>query len=303
MSDSRASIAPTYELHITQTGGETKVHALTSAQLIIGSDPAADICLVGETKLLPQHILIAPRGDQCWISTASEAPLWNEEGQPVEGSFVPWGARLTLGACSFHLQEIEISRESESASNPPALPADTPNESTTTTSPVIVMLLVSVLALAGIALLDGPETSAAALPPAPPELFDAEPACTSKNALHRATLAEEEAFAKSERAVFEKQDGVSAVKLFAEAEACYRVAKRTARSNEVRAQSRSLRASLEEEYKLRRMRLSRALNANDNTQAKAELRQLIELLEHRSDSDYVLALRRLDLHLSKEELP
>jgi hypothetical protein len=291
-----------YELQIIQSSGEQRSYPLSKSEVTVGSDPRADICLVGEAKLLPQHILIAARADQCWISTASGAPLWDQEGQAVEGAYVPWGTQLSLGNCQFTFQRSENKEEVQVSGNPKEAAADKPDEATRP-SPLILMLLVSALAFAGIQLLHGPESSAGVMPPDAPELFESKQECTSKNALHRAALAEEEAFARSERSVFEKQDGISAVQLFEEAEACYRQAKQKSDADALRTHGNQLRQALEEEYKLLRMRLSRALNEGDRELATLQLRRLLDLLRHRAGTDYVLALRRLELHLSKEQLP
>jgi hypothetical protein len=292
-----------YQVRITEASGEVHLHALNKSEVIIGSDLRSDICVGGESKLLPNHILLAPGPDQCWVSTSKGAPLWDSEGQAVEGGFVPWGSRLSLGGCVFELHGAEIAIKDHDARNPQHQGADKPSESSKTANPIFIMLLLSALAYLGLGLLSPPETMAGKLPPDAPELFELAHACTSSNALHRARAAEDEAFAKSERAVFAKQDGVTAGQLFDEAEACYRQANDAAGAEFVAARGLALRTELQEEYKLLRMRLGRALRESTPGIARRQLRQLLALLKHRNQHSFVLSLKRLDLRLSRKELP
>lgn len=291
-----------YQLQITQSNGISDLHTLTEREFTIGSDASSDICLVGESKLLPKHILIAPRTDSCWISTARGAPLWDQEGQAIEGAFVPWGSRLSLGSCVFELQAVENKAKDESLRNFSSTPADKPGEPTKAPSPIIIMLLLCTLAYTALGFMGEPETMASKLPADAPELFEGEHSCTGENLAHRARIAEDAAVAKSERTVFEKQDGVSAVELFAQAEACYSAARLTEDANYVAARGSELREELSEEYKLLRLRLARALSEGDDDLASSQLRQLLALLQHRGDTSYVLSLRRLQLRLSKQGL-
>ena len=125
-----------YQVRITDASGDVLLHALSKEEIIIGSDPGCDICVSGETKLLPKHILLAPSPQQCWISTSKGAPLWDSEGQAVEGGFVPWGTRLTLGGCVFELQNTEITKQAQSARNPELQATDKPSESSKAASPI-----------------------------------------------------------------------------------------------------------------------------------------------------------------------
>jgi hypothetical protein len=143
---------------------------------------------------------------------------------------------------------------------------------------------------------------ASGLPGDIPVLFALEYKCTSSNSALRGRAAEQEALAKSERSVFEKQDGVSAVGLFAEAEACFRASGQTRDAEFVAARGQKLRSEFEIEYKLMRMRLARALSEGDKALASSQVNSLMALLHHRSESSYVLNLRRLQVQLSKKDL-
>ncbi len=294
----------THAIRITKSTGEQQVHPLTAVQTTIGSDPKSDICLHGETGVLPQHVLLAPRDGQCWISTAAGSPLWDEQGQAVEGAFVPWGARLTLGNCVFELQSEKSTKRSKKARNREGGSPDKGGESTEAKSqgihPGFLMLLIASLAYAAFGFAGAANSHGGVLPPAPSLFGEDVVACESKSPAHRAAVLEEQAIAKSERSVFDLQDGVAAVGLYAQSHACYQKAGRNDAAEYVLVAGKSLRTSLEEEYALLRLRLARQVSANDTERALAQVRRLSQLLRHQSEGSYWLALRRLSSRLTAE---
>lgn len=291
-----------YQVQITQSSGEKVVHTLGEGEITIGSDGSSDLCLRGEAKLLPRHILVAARGERCWVSTTKGAPLWDQEGVAVDGNYVEWGARLSLGSCIFELQASDSQGSGKSLSNPRGSATDKPDEHGKAPDPIVIMLLLCTLAYVALGHLDKPETMASGLPAQHPALFDEGQKCGSNNPVHRAPLAEEEAIAKSERAVFAKEDGVEAVRLFAEARACYQAAGQDGEAKFVDSRRRGLQEALEEEYTLLRLRLRRTLAEGDQFSAGRQARKLLTLLHHRKDSSFVLSLRRLEIQLSNKEL-
>ena len=161
-----------------------------------------------------------------------------------------------------------------------------------------LLLLLCTLAFFSLQLVGDDSSSAASLPDKAPGLFETSYACTSQDPRYGAQEAEASALAKSERSVFDKQDGVSAVSLFAEAAACYRSAGERSKARAADNQAATLRASLNQEYQLLRLRLSHAIESGDTSRAQSQLRGLLALLRHRPEHGYVLALRRLTLRLS-----
>ena len=285
------SASMNYRVRITKSCGDTQEYALASEEVSIGSDPGADICLLGETSLLPQHILLSPREQECWVASAEDAPLWDQNGKPVQASFMPWGTQLRLGLCRFELLAMP-SRE-------PALARG--GQGDAKSNPVTLMLLLCALAFFSLQLVGDDSSSAANLPDKAPGLFENSYACPSKNPRYGAQEAEASALAKSERSVFDKQDGVSAVKLFAEAAACYRSAGERSKAQAADNHAAALRASLNQEYQLLRLRLSHATSSGDTSRAQSQVRGLLALLRHRPNDSYVLALRRLRLRLSLDQ--
>lgn len=295
----------TYKIRITKSNGEQTTHPLDQLQTTVGADARANICIVGEALLLPQHILLAPRAADCWVSSAPGSPVWDKDGSAIEGAYLPWGSRLTVGRCTFELlNEEEVANRPASRNRETRTP-DTARESdgpaTERIHPGLLMLLVITLVYAALQGLTGADAPAAhGLTAAPPLFDDVLVVCRGENPGHRAVTLEEQAAAKSERSVFDLQDGIEAVALYSEAHACYRQSGLDSESEDVLASASALRSGLEEQYNLLRLRLSRDLAAAEHKSALSHVHRLSELLSHKANSNYGLALRRLSARLSKE---
>ena len=295
----------TYAIRITRSSGEQTLHPLTAAQTTVGSDQRSDVCITGEASILPQHILLAPKGEQCWVSTTPGSPVWDKDGAAVEGAYLAWGSRLTVGRCALELIEEKSAAKVEPSRNPKEAAADKAGESSAPPServhPGIFMLLIVTLAFSAFQLVsNGGQASGSGLSEAPQLFADAEVTCRGENPGHRAITLEEQALAKSERSVFDLQDGIEAVALYREAQACFSKGGQTAEAAHVAEAGTALRASLAEQYDLLRLRLSRDLSSSNRASAKVQVRRLSELLRHKADSNYALSLRRLSARLAKQ---
>lgn len=294
------------QLVIRDSLGQITIHKLKDGDNFIGNDASSDIRLLSEPALGPRHILLVPRYEDCWVSGNSAAPLRSEDGAIVDGRFVPWGSRLQLGSTHFELQFGDLAAHSKRRSisgNRGRGAADTGRESGRAPGrvhPILLMLALCAAAFIGFTFLSGNESPAEVLPAETTELFLESPACKSGNPLHRAQAAETTALAKSERSVFDSQDGVVAVSLFEEAAACYRLAGQDALANASAKRATALRESLLGDYKRVRLRLERAIEAGDNQVARQQVAHLQDLLRHQKDSETSHSLRRLALRLSRK---
>lgn len=286
--------------------GQTTIHSLRDGENFIGNDDASDIRVLSEPALGPRHILLVPRAQDCWVAGNSAAPMRGENGSIVDGRFVPWGSRLQLGSTHFELQSggVDPHRESRSiSSNRGPGRADTGSESERAPGrvhPILLMLALCTFAFLGFTYLSGNEAPAEVLPAEQAEIFLPSPPCDNSNPLHRAQSAEMTAMAKSERSVFDSQDGVAAVSLYEEAAACYRLAGQDILADECAQRARVMRESLLGDYKRVRLRLERALEAGDNQVARQQVTRLQDLLRHQKDSATLHSLRRLALRLSRK---
>lgn len=275
-------------------GGEPQVVPIEGERLAIGSAPTADLCLA-EPWLAPEHILVAPRGEQCWVSVAQGGTVVaRAEGKHFSSGFLPWGAELEVGPL-----RLRVDRPTRARNR--AAPAT--EERSNKPSPVIVMALLATMAWVGMQALKrrGSEpTSASASTPA---LFDPAGPCTAANPAHRAELAATTAEAKRERYLYSPQDGVEAVALFREAAACFEKIGDPRAAAGLRRDGDELAERIELDLRARRLRLERALDRGDDQGALVEVRALAELIAHRPDSDLAAALRQLEhrLYLQGEQ--
>ncbi len=289
-----------YGISITNTLGKVTEHKLEPGQTTIGSDKNSTISLPPGDGLLAQHILLVPSPEGCWVSTVPGAPLKSEKGESVDGQYVEWNSQLSLGRLCFSLKSKKTGKKIAQARNQKGKAPDTGEESSNTVSPVIIMALLLALAYLGNGFLGASQPDVESISTAPPLLFAESVKCASGNSGHRAEQAEEAAFAKRQRSVFDLQDGIAAVELFSESENCYRAAGRPTEAQAVQSEGSELRASLEAEYKLLRVRLQRALHSGNRSVASTQVNRLQELLRHRASHSYVLALRRLEIGLSRK---
>jgi hypothetical protein len=139
-----------------------------------------------------------------------------------------------------------------------------------------------------------------ALPPIPeaPVLVGAKDAkCPEVSAEQRPVLATEKlriALAKRERSPFAPQDGIEAIGLFEVAGACFRAAALPQQANEADDAANLLRAKLDEDYRLRRVRLEHAYRTHQTSAVKRELAVIIPMTAHRRGpyTEWLAALDR-----------
>jgi hypothetical protein len=162
-------------------------------------------------------------------------------------------------------------------------------------SALIPLLGVSVAALA---FAHGPKAGEAVIPEAPVLLPAKESAaCPTVASDQRLGLAAEKlriALAKRERSPFSPPDGFEAVVYFETAAACYRIAAQPSEAAQANHSADALREKLEEDYRLRRVRLEHAFRLRDAVAMKRELVVLIPMTsQHRGPyTDWLAALDR-----------
>jgi hypothetical protein len=272
-------------VEVVAPDGTQAPHRLIDEQVTLGSAPTAGIPLVNAEDLLPEHMMIAPRPEGCWVSVAQGAttPLV-ANGRPVFGEVVPWGTELELGRhkLRFTNREPKLRRKKGQA----------------VSSPVIGLLFVAIPLVAWLLLSDSEETIDLSGGGSPPALFEELPSCPQNaDVAHEAREAELAARARAERYPFSAQDGIEAVKTFAIAESCFeRIADRPAATRMARERE-ALVHRMESDYQVHRIRLDHALKYRRYEEARVEARALQGLLQHRQDSEFVRWLGLLERRL------
>src|SRR5688500_18100205 len=232
-------------VEIQRSDGSTERHRLEGEKITVGRSPAASITLASASELEPEHVLLAPRPDGCWVALARGARVTaTHKGSSFEQGMIPWGGDVQIGPYKLILTE----------GPPQAAGAQR-------TSPVAYVALVCIPLAAWMLLSEEGEDLPDRPSAPPPALFsDPQPcAFTGMPAAHRARESAEAANAKAERYPFESQDGVEAVALYGVASSCYAAAGQDADAQRMRRERELVVRRLDEDYQTHRLRLERAL--------------------------------------------
>ncbi|WP_394836806.1 hypothetical protein LVJ94_07845 [Pendulispora rubella] len=281
------------EARETQTGlkfrvryadGRTEQFLVDAERALIGSAAHCEVRLPPESAAL-EHVEVVAQGGRVHITTraAANAPTLN--GTPFVTGIWPSGAVLAIHGVTLTVESVDLGQKQRGRSP--------------------FWLLVPVPIVAVIASIIYSRVAASAELPIPdaPGLFDAPVATCPTQApeLYGAFAADKlrTAQAKRERGPFSRRDAVESVSLFELAAACYRQAGSGEEEREASSGAVSQRKKVEEEYRVRRVRLEHAFRVGDPFGAKRELAILIPMTAHRR-GPYVEWLASLDRYATIE---
>jgi hypothetical protein len=184
---------------------------------------------------------------------------------------VPWGGEVFIG--NVRLTFLK----------------DSPNRRT---SPVLLLLTPVVFIVLGLGAYQAalPDDAYTHEVPAPP-LFDEHqvsqcPEAEPSVAERRARLDERAALAKQERSAFDATDGMDAVSLLREAQACFQSADQADNASRMTDELSRWSGRLNEQYTTLRLRLRVALDKERHADALATVRELQTLLAHLKEGPY-----------------
>ena len=267
------------QIEILRPDGSSERHRIDGERITIGRSPAAGISLPALDALEPEHLLIVPRTDGCWLAVAKDAtvPVY-VQGRAFDNGTVPWGTEFVIDHLTFRVFDAHA----ESKKKEPAV------------SPVFLIAVVLIPLATWLLFRDNSEhlqtTSSEA-----PKLFADTAACPEQGtaAMTRARNEGDAAWAKSDRYVFAASDGVEAVDRFALAAACYRAAGDDADAKRMEAEHASLAAHIDEDYRSHRLRLDRALRDSLFQEALMEVHALRALTKssHSPYTEWLLQLQ------------
>ncbi|MFW6197532.1 MAG: hypothetical protein ACOC5B_01575 [Myxococcota bacterium] len=268
--------------------GRREHRRIAGSQVTLGRAEHADITVSGATALAPEHVLLAPRSDGCWVSVVQGAdPPLRVQGAPFTQGMVPWGTEVRIGSL-----RVTPRKGAPSPATSAGKPAFGP--------PVIIAALVT-LPIAAWMLLRSPNADEAHAGTADaPGLFDGQASCPAEGtdeAQDRAHELWEAAAAKAQRYHYEPSDGVQAVGLYERAVRCLRQAGQPDEAEVVGREAAPLRRRIEIDYRTYRLRLDRALEEERVEDALLATRILGALLGHRADDPYVTWLDQLERRL------
>ena len=204
------------------------------------------------------------------------------DGQPVTAGYWEPGTPLTLGNVQMYVEIVSLGTPKAKA--PVWVFASVAG---------MVLLTITAVALAGpISRGDPPIPEAPML--LPPK---GAAACPNVSPEQRPVLAAERqrvALAKRERSPFVPQDGLDAVVDFEVAAACYRLAGQPGPATEADHAADLLRTKIDEDYRIRRVKLEHAYRVHDVAAAKRELVVLIPMTSRNRGpyTDWLAAVNR-----------
>ena len=154
--------------------------------------------------------------------------------------------------------------------------------------PPLWALFIAIPAIAitavGVALARPVDRGLPPIPEAPVLVGPKDARCPDVSAEQRPVLATEKlriALAKRERSPFAPQEGFEAIALFEVSAACFRAAGQPQPATEADDSANALRVKLDEDYRLRRVRLEHAYRTHQSNAVKRELAVLIPMTSHR----------------------
>ncbi|MBS2015318.1 MAG: hypothetical protein JST00_20695 [Deltaproteobacteria bacterium] len=251
---------------VRRPNGAVETMIVDADRALVGAAAHCEVRL-GLGEGAPEHVTVIATPSGVQVAGCPGAPPPLLDGRPyVAGAWRP-GSVLTIGHTQLLVDAVDLAAGK------------------TTRSPL--WALTPLPFLAAIAVFLATRSAPAGPPPIPaaPALLDAPVAeCPAPASATLPGLAAERArvgFSKRERSPFSPSDGIEAVALLETASACYRAAGMPESERETQGAARALRAKLDEDYHVRRVRVEHAFKVGDAVAAKRELAVLLPMTAHR----------------------
>jgi hypothetical protein len=259
-------------VEIIREDGSLERTRVEGDQITVGRSPTAGIPLPDLRDLEPEHLLIAPRGEGCWIACNQEARQQAKVGgQPFQHGMVAWGTEIELAGIRVRVTDRL----------PKAVKGDKQS------SPIVLLGGVATILILLWSLSGEEGTGLETRPPAEPvQLFATPETCPnpdSSGVLRQADLYAETALAKSERYPFDPSDGVESVRLYRRSQACYAAAGAAEAAGAMQVEGDFMQRRVEEDYAAHRLRLERAISHQRFEDALFETQALLAILRREYD--------------------
>lgn len=276
-------------VEIIREDGSLERTRVEGEQITVGRSATAGIALPDARDLEAEHLLIAPRGDGCWVAVAQGAKIGAKVGgQPFQHGMVAWGAEIEIGNLRIRLTDKPPQDQKKGGQQ---------------VSPVVMIGAVVAVLVVLWSLSGDTGTSLETEAPEAYVLFQDPIACPVSGALaqHRADEDASAALARSERYPFDPSDGVESVRLYRTAQACYASLSMAPAAADMEREANYMQNRIEEDYRTHRVRLERALQHETYDDALLEARSILALVrEVGGEHPYVVWLTRLERQLALE---
>lgn len=253
---------PTIE--IAYADGRKQSQVIHAASLVLGTDAKADVRVEGAPELAAAQLLLMLKSNGCWVATAKDANVSASlAGRPFDNGILPFGTELDVGSITLRVLRDTKSRK---------------------LSPKQLLLLAAPFAAAFFWLSSDsqglPRTAAE-----PPDLFAERSAPGTCHDEARATaFARERMFTADSmeiRYAFDPIEGLRALDVYAEAEACALFAKDVNTSEELRRRRLELERRIDGDFRSWRVRLDRGMAHGDASAILASARAMRTYLTFR----------------------
>ncbi|HTE51995.1 MAG TPA: FHA domain-containing protein [Kofleriaceae bacterium] len=271
-------------LEIVRADGRIQRQHLEGERTTIGGSKEASVWVADAPELEPLHLLVVPREQGVWMSSARNARTPTLlDGKPFESGQLALGSEIDVGSITFRV-----------------VAASAGNANRTRT----IIIVITALAIAVPLLARGRSSSIPRMNAPAPQLFAGDPddcPLEGEAALKRGRRAAERARSKTLRYPFDPREGLSAVELYRAASACLEGSDEAAA---VAVEAARVRQRIEDDYQLHRLHLERAVGESDWKAALEATHQLLAMLADRPGDyrDWLVRLQRyLELQISAQE--
>lgn len=257
---------------IRHQNGQRESAVVEGQRALLGSASHCDVRLAMDQSAY-EHVLIEAVGSTLRAEALAQQPPATIDGVELVASALSPDAVLGVGNIRLYVSFV-----------PDALDGPQVLEKTQTKSPLGLLLVPLLGALAYFAFWEG--ESKIAPPPAQVQaLFsDAQVACPQQESSRARAFAEEQtelAEGKQERLPFAIEDGVAAVGLYRLAASCFSAGGEASRASEAEQAAALLKQDLSDEFRARRIRLSHLLTVEDYALALKDVAVLRALTSER----------------------
>ncbi len=250
---------PTY-IEIVRSDGSSQHYKVEGDQVTLGRSAQAGITVLGVDDLEPEHLMVAPRGDQVWVAMAKNVrirALMNNA--PFDQGLLNYGSEIQIGQLRLRVLD-RPPRPGAARAQQTKKVSSTPDQKT---SPIVLLGIPAILAIGWFVFFRPEEAGPEDLTmPNAPQLFAGPAVCNSQGNAPREHAFElaERAAAKRERYVFAVQDGIKSVAMYDEARACFTAIGAGYEAQQMEDRRKRIADKIDEDYRIRRVRLSRSLD-------------------------------------------
>jgi hypothetical protein len=257
-------------IEVVFADGTSESFVLDKDEIILGRAVDANIAIPDGRELEPQHLLLRKQADGCWVAVAQGAQTATlVSGKAFQSGVLPWGTEIQIGPFVVVLTGEELAKKKNEL------------------GPWILGLVILGAAFGGfIWFKAGGGANAVKVPREYPEIIPAPVACSVPAAAEaRGKTAFDAALAKSDRFLFDPQDGIQAIALYSEAQACFSRAGQTALAGRAQREGATMQTRVKDSYLAHRLAFERAVEpGQENWEvASQEIGQLYRFVDHVND--------------------